>query len=68
MHHGSKQAWHVSILIHLHQCVQLAYMVLSNHPVLHIGLAESNAQASLHMHSNISLASTIERGDHSHQQ
>ncbi len=49
--------------IHLHQCVQLAYMVLSKHPVLHIGLAESNAQASLHMHSNISHA--LERGDQS---
>ena len=35
-------------------------MVLSSHPVLHIGLAESNALASLHMHSNISHASTTE--------
>jgi len=60
------QAWHVSILVHLHQCVQLAYMVLSNHPVLHpvlhIVLAESNAQASMHCNTSHALA----RGDQSH--
>ena len=41
-----KASWHVSLLDYLHQRVQLAYMVLSTsvpHPVLHIGLAESNA-------------------------